>query len=106
MVYLDSDAGLGIIPGTTGNVDPGSAFPIAGDSGAATGTGAGRYGFRLAGVGGFVGNAFTSIWNWLNKPFTTPMAPTDIFLLIGVIIFAMLLWNLILYHIRIAGEAL
>jgi hypothetical protein len=95
---------LGTLPGTTGNVDPSSAWPIAGDTGVASGSGAGRYGFEgnFSGVGG----AFSSIWNWLNAPFRSPMAITDVALLVGAVMVAILVWNLILYHLRIAAESL
>jgi hypothetical protein len=53
-----------------------------------------------------MGNAFQSLWGWLNKPFQTPMAPTDLFLLVGVVLIAILAWNMILYHVRIAAEAI
>jgi hypothetical protein len=34
------------------------------------------------------------------------MAPIDVVLLIGVIIIGFMIWSMILYHIRIASEAL
>lgn len=106
MAYLDSgDDYAGIIPGTTSNADPASAFPIAGDAGVSTGDGAGRYGFRLNLKGFSMGNVFQRFWSWLNSPFQTPMSPTDIFLLVGVLLVAIVVWNLILYHIRIAAES-
>lgn len=103
------ESALGILPGTTGQVDPASAFPIAGDYGTAEGTGSGQHGFTPSALGAGaagIGSAFTSIWRWLNAPFRSPMSPVDITLLIGVIIIAILAWNLILYHLRIAAEAL
>jgi hypothetical protein len=34
------------------------------------------------------------------------MAPTDVFILVGVVLIAAIVWNLVLYHIRIAAEAI
>lgn len=99
--------GLGIVPGTTGNVDPNSAFPVAGDTGHASGTGTGQYGITpILGKGGTVDTAVNSIWDWLNRPFNAPMSPMGIGLIVGTIIVAIVLWNMILYHIRIAAETL
>lgn len=98
----------GIVPGTTGQVDPSSAYPVAGDTGVASGRGTGQYGVSpmMDGVGGSVAGGVTSVWDWLHKPFSSPMAPFDVFLLVGVVIVAALIWNLVLYHIRIAAEAI
>jgi hypothetical protein len=46
------------------------------------------------------------VWQWLNAPFTTNMSPIDVGLLVGTVIIAILVWNLILYHLRIAAESL
>jgi hypothetical protein len=99
---------LGTLPGTTGAVDPSSAWPIAGTTGIASGQGVGQYGISpvTSGVGGTIGGAVTSVWDWLNKPFTQAMAPTDVFILVGVVLIAAVVWNLVLYHIRIAAEAI
>jgi hypothetical protein len=100
-----SGAGLaGVLPGTTGNADPWSAYPVAGSTGVALGTGAGIHG--IAPIGGTMVNAFEAIWDWLNTPFKTPMDPVSIALLVGVVLISILSWNLILYHIRIAAEAI
>ena len=103
-----SDAALGILPGTTGNVDPSSAFPIAGSTGVALGQGVGQQGVSpmTDGITGTVGNAVTDVWAWLNKPFTSYLAPVDVFLLVGIVIIAAVVWNLVLYHVRIAAEAI
>jgi hypothetical protein len=107
MYLTQSDDALGIEPGTTSAVDPYSAFPIAGDAGAAAGTGTGQHGVApLTGNGGSMGGAVNSVWSWLNEPFTTPLSMIDVFLLVGTILIAIIMWNLILYHIRIAGETL
>lgn len=107
MYDIGEDYGLGVIPGTTGAVDPSSAAPIAGQAGAALGTGAGQHGMNpIASGGASMWSAVENVWAWLNRPFRAPMAPTDIFMLVGVVLVAILLWNLILYHIRIASESL
>lgn len=99
---------LGILPGTTGQVDPSSAWPIAGDAGIAAGDGTGRFGITpvVGGMTGTMGEGVTDVWEWLNKPFTTPLAPYSIFLLVGVVLIASVVWNLILYHVRIAAESI
>lgn len=105
MIDAEDDAMHGILPGTTDAVDPSSAWNIAGDAGVALGTGTGQHGITPQPSGGGMGNAFVRIWEWLNRPFKTPLSPVDITLLIGVVMVAILAWNLILYHIRIAAEA-
>jgi hypothetical protein len=105
---MDPDGSLGILPGTTGQVDPSSAWPIAGSTGIAAGAGTGQYGITpvVGGMTDTLGEGVTDVWDWLNKPFTTPMAPLNIFLLVGIVILAALVWNLILYHVRIAAETI
>jgi hypothetical protein len=104
----DFDGGLGVLPGTTYNADPSSAWPIAGDFGIAEGDGTGRFGVTPGpgGVAGTASDAVTGVWEWLNHPFTSRMSPVNVFLLVGIIIIAGLVWNLVLYHIRIAAEAI
>ena len=58
------------------------------------------------GIGGSIGAGVTGVWDWINKPFTQAMAPIDVFLLVGVVIIAAVIWNLVLYHVRIAAEAI
>jgi hypothetical protein len=101
----DDESVSGPLPGTTFAVDETSALNTAGTSGIAQGTGTGQHGQTLV-TGGSMGSAFQSIWDWLNEPFKTPLAPLSIFALIGTVLIAIILWNLILYHIRIASEAL
>jgi hypothetical protein len=98
---------LGIMPGTTGNADPSSTMGIAGATGITLGTGTGQQGLlpQASGGGGMM-EAVQDVWQWLNTPFKSPMAPTDVFLLVGTVLVALILWNLILYHIRIASESL
>src|SRR5215472_497173 len=104
---LDAAGLLGILPGTTGNVDPSSAAPVAGATGLALGTGTQQHGVTpMANGNGGIWDAVQDVWEWLNTPFRSPMAPTDIWLLVGIVIVSIILWNLILYHIRIASESL
>jgi hypothetical protein len=101
---FEIDPGAGVLPGTTAQLDPGLSGG-AGQSGVTLGTGGGQQGHQN--VGGFMGsNPFVLVWQWLNKPFQTPMAPADVFMLLGVILVGIIAWNLILYHIRIAAETL
>lgn len=103
--YLgDTDYGAGIIPGTTQNLDPGTPGG-AGSYGVALGSGTGRYG-QTAMTGAVSSNPFVQVWSWLNTPFTTPMDPSTVFMLVGVVLVAIVAWNLILYHIRIAAETI
>lgn len=98
---------LGIVPGTTQNVDPSSAWPIAGSAGTVVGTGTGQHGVvPQTGGYGTMGSAFNNFWLWLNQPLTQPISAYSIFLLVGSVLIAIILWNLILYHIRIAAESL
>lgn len=102
-----SDSLAGVLPGTTGFAD--QAMPgVAGSAGLVEGTGTGQHGVApiLGQIGGGVGTAFQSVWDWLNTPFKTPLRPTDIFLLIGIVIVGVILWNIFLYHIRIAAETI
>ena len=96
---------LGILPGTTFQVDPSSAANYTGSTGAVSGTGTGQYGVKpLPGFGASPMNAFTIVWQWLNKPFTQPLSIWTTFQIVGTVLFALIVWNFILYHIRIAGE--
>jgi hypothetical protein len=95
----------GIIPGTTGNADPWAAG-VAGSSGVAQGLGTGQHGVTLTDGGGGVVNAFSHAWDWINTPFRTPLDPWDIGLIVGIILIAIVVWQLILYHIRIAAETI
>lgn len=103
----DDPSSMGTVPGTTYAVDETSAFPIAGTTGIAIGTATGQHGVTpLVGNGGTVTDAINDVWEWLNTPFTTPMDPVSVFLLVGSVIIAIMMWNLILYHIRIAAETI
>ena len=97
---------LDMLPWQTTVADQGSAAWPTGSFGVAEGTGAGQHGIRPSGGGFSVGNIFSSTWAWVNRPFQSPMAPIDVVLLIGVIIIGFAIWGMILYHIRIASEAL
>jgi hypothetical protein len=101
---MANDPLAGLLPGTTGNADPDTAG-VAGSAGVAQGQGTGRYGWgHLTGGAGMVGNAVEDVWSWLNKPFQSPLSPVDVFLMVGAVLVAVLLWNLILFHIRMAAE--
>lgn len=103
-----SEPDLGVLPGTTGQVDPSSAYPIAGSTGIAVGTGTSQHGVApmLGNGNGGVAGAIEDLWNWLQTPFTTSMSPTSVFLLVGIVVVSIIAWNFILYHIRIAAEAI
>ena len=105
---MEPEGQQGTIPGTAGQVDPYSAWPIAGTTGIAQGQGVGQQGVSpmIEGIGGTLGEGATSVWDWINRPFTTNMAPLDVFLLVGIVIVAAIVWNLVLYHVRIAAEAI
>lgn len=94
----------GAIPGTTGFADA-DAPGVAGSTGIAYGTGTSQHGISLGG-GLMSGNPFSTLWNWLQTPFKTPLSATDMFLLVGVILVSIVLWNIILFHIRIAAETI
>jgi hypothetical protein len=98
---------LGVMSGTTSQVDPSSAFPIAGTTGVAAGTGTSQHGITpLLGNGGSMSGAVSGVWQWLNTPFKTPFSPVTTFAAVGAVLVAILLWNMILYHVRIAAESI
>lgn len=100
------DYSAGIIPGTTQQADP-FAYGVAGSAGVSLGTGTGRLGVQHADAGGSMGgNPFVAVWDWINRPFKTPLSPLDVAMLVGVILIAVIAWNFVLYHIRIAAEAI
>ena len=99
---------LGVMPGTTINSDPSSAYPIAGSTGIASGTGTSQHGIAplLGGNGGAVSDAINDVWEWLNTPFQSKLSPVTVFAYVGAVLVAIILWNLILYHVRIAAETI
>ena len=100
---------LGVMPGTTINSDPSSAYPIAGSTGIAAGTGTAQHGIAPllgGGNGGIVSDAINNVWQWLNTPFQRALSPVTVFAYVGAILVAIILWNLILYHVRIAAETI
>src|ERR1700733_6449916 len=100
---------LGLLPGTTIAVDPSSAYPFAGSTGIASGSGTQQQGIApllSGGNGGTVRGAINSVWQWLNTPFNSKMSPVTVFAYVGAVIVAIILWNLILYHVRIAAETI
>lgn len=98
------DWSAGVLPGTTQNADP-NAPGVAGSAGWAVGTGTGQLGVVPVTGGGSMG-AVAEVWSVLNRPFTGDMSSVDVFLLVGVILVAVVMWNLILFHIRIAAETI
>lgn len=99
---------MGLIPGTTATIDQSSAYPFAGSTGIAAGTGTSQHGIAplLSGTGGTVSDAINGVWEWLNTPFNRALSPVTVFAYVGAIIVAIVLWNLILYHVRIAAETI
>lgn len=94
----------GTIPGTTNNVDP-NAQGVAGSAGIAYGTGTGQNGQVLAGSNA-MGAGVTGIFEWLNAPFSTPLDPVSVALLVGIVLISIIGWNFVLYHVRIAAETI
>jgi hypothetical protein len=96
----------GIVPGTSSTIN--SSVPgAAGSTGYAAGTGTGQSGVLPLGNGGNgMGGAVSEVWNWINTPFTTPLDPVDIAILVGVIMVSVIAWNLVLWHIRMAAETI
>lgn len=103
------DAMPGTLPGTTVQVDE-WASGAAGDAGIASGLGTGQHGITPltggAGIFGAIANGWQALTDWLKSPITGAIAPTSVFLLVGAVIVSVILWNLILYHVRIAAESL
>jgi ABC-type antimicrobial peptide transport system permease subunit len=89
--------------GTTGQLDPGTSGG-AGGAGLSLGTGTGQQGTQTVDTADQ--NPVVAVWTWLNTPFTSPMSPWSVALLVGIVLVAIIGWNLILYHIRIAAESL
>ena len=75
--------------------------------GIASGTGTGQHGLVPVATGnGTALDYFAQLRNWLAAPFAGGLSPTGVFLLIGVITISIIAWNLILWHIRAASEAI
>jgi hypothetical protein len=101
-----SDWSAGTIPGTTGSADP-DAPGVAGSAGVILGTGTGQYGLvPIEAGGGGMGGSVVTVWDWLNKPFTTPLNTTQIAMLVGIVLVSVIAWNLILFHIKLAAETI
>jgi hypothetical protein len=76
-------------------------------TGVSQGTGVGVQGHSpLLSAGGGVAGCVNKVWDWLNQPFAGTMSPAAVSLLVGVILISIILWNFILYHIRIAAESI
>jgi hypothetical protein len=101
----NTDWSAGVLPGTTSQADP-NAPGVAGSAGLAIGTGTGQAGVVPITGGASGMGAVQEVWSVINRPFTTPMSAIDVFLLVGVILVAVVLWNLVLFHIRIAAETI
>jgi hypothetical protein len=99
---------FGVMEGTTSQLDTSSAYPFAGSSGIALGTGTQQHGVAplLSSTGGTVSDAINGVWEWLNQPFSSQMSIVTVFAYVGAIIVAVIAWNLLLYHIRIAAETI
>jgi hypothetical protein len=105
--YAYAPALGGILPGTTTQAD--AATPgVAGSTGTTLGTGTGRFGIQpvMGLIGGGMSGAIEEVWDWVNQPFTTPMNPGTVFILVGIVLVAVVVWNLVLFHIRIAAETI
>jgi hypothetical protein len=87
-------------------MDPTTAAAFGLDpSGYSEGTGTGTQGHTTLLSGGPM-DAFSSVWRWLNEPLAGSMSPVALSLLVGVILVALILWNIVLMHIRLAAETL
>lgn len=49
-------------------------------------------------------NVIASMKSWLQKPFTTPLDTTTLFLLTGLVIVSIILWSFILRHMQSAAK--
>jgi hypothetical protein len=74
-------------------------------SGIAYGTGTGQHGV-VAQSNPPSALGLHSVVDWLKEPFTSPLSASNIFLLTGIILVSIVLWNLILFHIRLAAETI
>jgi hypothetical protein len=73
--------------------------------GQAVGTGTGQYGFvpQATDDAGPAG-VFATLAALPGKPFAGPLSAVDIFLGVGVVVVASIVWHFVLYHIRLAAE--
>jgi hypothetical protein len=71
--------------------------------GMALGTGTGQQG-NVPVASNDNGGFLDSIFDWFTQPLVGNVSAVGVFKLVGAVFFAIILWNLILYHIRIAGE--
>lgn len=105
--WLDSLGG--VLPGTTGNLDPSSTANPAGYAGVSVGTGTGRFGtipMQSNLGGGLVSDVFQEFKDWLDTPFKTPLDPMSLVIVVGVILVSIIAWNFVLFHVRIAAETI
>lgn len=74
-------------------------------TGIAEGTGTGPQG-AIATSNPVQNLGLQSLVDWLKAPFTQPLDPLSLFLIVGVVIVSVVLWNFILFHIRLAAETI
>lgn len=105
--WLDSLGG--IMPGTTGQLDPSSTANPAGYAGLSLGTGTGQYGTipmqTPIGAGG-VSGAVQEFKDWIDTPIKSPLSLTGLFILVGTVLVAVIAWNFVIFHVRIAAETI
>jgi len=51
-----------------------------------------------------MGNIIAPVRAWLEEPFVGQVSVSDLFWLTGLVLVLIVVWNLILYHVRIAAE--
>lgn len=50
--------------------------------------------------------ALQSVLNWINAPLTEQWSPKFIVEVIGLILIGFIFWNMIIFHVRLAAEAI
>jgi hypothetical protein len=73
-------------------------------AGAAMGTGTGQYGIVPTIVPAGSGDLIAKIAALPTKPFAGSLSAIDIFLVVGVVGFASIVWGFMLYHVRLAAK--
>jgi hypothetical protein len=71
--------------------------------GLALGTGTGQQG-NVPVASNDNGGFLDSIFDWFTQPLVGNISPTGVFMLVGAVVISIIVWNLLLYHLRIAGE--
>lgn len=80
--------------------------PTANNSGVAQGLGTGPYGAVAIPSGNSAMTALQSVLNWINAPLTEQWSPKFIVEVIGLILIGFIFWNMIIFHVRLAAEAI